>query len=73
MPSETHKDNKYAHLLHSQNSLFELRTAAQIAQYEKEKALQMEADKKRDDEPFQIPRKFSSNFQKLVHENKKKR
>lgn len=54
---------------HSPNSLFEPRNATHRLQHEKE--LEEERARKMDEVPFEIPKKFSSNFHKLVREKTK--
>lgn len=59
-------NDPYKNLPHSPNSLFEFRNSNDRAKYEQE-LCDIEAAKKASNEmPFVTPRKFSSNFEKLI-------
>lgn len=69
--SITSEDDPYRNLPHSPNSLFKYRNSIERAKYEQEQR-DIEAAKKASIElPFTTPRKFSSNFEKLIREKTK--
>lgn len=67
-------NDPYRHLPHSPNSLFESRSKEDRERPEREvkELKEIEANKTKDNQPFTIPRKFSSNFQRLIREKSKK-
>lgn len=60
-------DNRFDNLPHSPNSFFEIRNAAERAKYIEEHKGDEQFNKNKE-EPFIMPKKFSSNFHKLVRE-----
>lgn len=71
--------DKYSNLPHSPNSLFEYKNAAERAQYDMEteseevqhRPFEQFKKNKSNEDAFITPKKFSSNFQKLVNEKSK--
>ncbi|CAH1102981.1 unnamed protein product [Psylliodes chrysocephalus] len=57
-------------LPHSPNSLFEFRSEKQRVEYEREREQKRveEENNKKKDEQFTVPRKFSSNFHRMIRE-----
>lgn len=64
------RNDAFNYLPHSPNSRFEPRSKEERERYERELREQKERDEatKINNEPFIVPRKFSSNFQKLIRE-----
>ncbi|CAH1105291.1 unnamed protein product [Psylliodes chrysocephalus] len=63
-------EKRFDNLPHSPNSFFEIRNAAERAKYMEEHKNDEQFDKNKE-EPFIMPKKFSSNFHKLVREKSK--
>ncbi|CAH1115859.1 unnamed protein product [Psylliodes chrysocephalus] len=64
--------NRHSNLPHSPNSLFEPRSLQERALYDMETDAEEGNNKNNTDTPFQTPKKFSKNFEKLIHEKSRK-